>query len=74
MFVLDPQISGGPNDFGRRPQAIDVHPRMDVPTTLSRLAELHDGVVTREQVIGVGLSRLGLGGVLLGGPHARLGP
>ena len=78
---------------------------MEVPTALSRLAHLQDGVVTRDQVTGLGLSRhalarltrdghwrrlaIGLyytasvdpnwsavawGGVLLGGPDARLGP
>jgi len=57
MFAVDPQISGGPNDFGTGPQASDVHPRMPVPAALSRLAQLQDGVVTREQVIGIGLSR-----------------
>jgi hypothetical protein len=82
-----------------------MYPRHQVPEALRRLADLQDGVVSHEQVVGHGLSRdvsarlvrsgswqrlarglylthplapswdaLAWGGVLLGGPRARLGP
>ena len=89
----------------RGTHAPGVHSRQDPPPGLQRLAALQSGVLTREQVLGHGLSQnvvnrlvrsgswqrispglyltlpvapswdsLAWGGILLGGPAARLGP
>jgi Transcriptional regulator, AbiEi antitoxin len=52
-----PQVSSAPLDFGGGPETLEVRSRQAIPAQLSELAALQAGVVSREQVIGCGLSR-----------------